>query len=862
MALRIGELVGFIRADDSGMRRGLSDAELRMRGFQRDTEGRLRTLDGRFATLGEQIALGFRQAGDEGGRFGGVLGRLGGMAGGLAGVAGSVGRIAAMLGAAAPAAAGLAATLANIAPAGGVAVTAMLALKQATFAVQLGTQGMGDALKAALDPSKAAEFEEALAKLSPEARQFALAVRDLGPAWKELQQEVQDELFRGLAENLQRTAKSVLPVLRRELVNTSTALGDMAAGAMGAARELADNGTLGKAMGSASKGLSNLSGIPGVVVTALGQIAAAAGPSFEALTSAAAGAAFQIGDKLGSAFESGRMQEAIEGAIDLIGELAEVGANVGSILGSVFKAAQTSGGGFVGTLQEITGALADAFASPAVQEGLEALFGTMATLAKTAAPLLGQALGLIAPVLAKLGPPIQTLIGALGDALSPIIEALGPVLESAAGAFGALVEAIAPILPVLGRLIADLLPVLTPLFDALRQIFDALAPSIELIAETLGQTLSPILQALPALIQPLLDAFVELAEQQGPLLADLLTQLQPSFVKLGEAFGQVLAALGPLMPQLFLLSAQLFQVIAPYLPGLIDAFAQLALVFTTGLVWVIQNAVVPALQLLGAMLSGDTPAATAAAVKAMLGLRQIMQTVWSMIVADVSRKIGEVVAWIRGLPGRAAAALGGLPASLRGPATQAGGQLVAAIRQKIADAVNWIRGLPGRARSALGNLSGVLAAAGRSLISGFINGIRGMIGSVRSAAADVVSAARDFFPFSPAKKGPFAGKGYTLYSGRALMDGFVEGVEDRLPAIRSVLNGLELRTPIVPAYAASGVGALPGFASGATQQRVAVDVNLQMAGPEEVTRLIRGIVNEKGGGDVQLTFGRGKRGGG
>jgi hypothetical protein len=115
---------------------------------------------------------------------------------------------------------------------------------------------------------------------------------------------------------------------------------------------------------------------------------------------------------------------------------------------------------------------------------------------------------------------------------------------------------------------------------------------------------------------------------------------------------------------------------------------------------------------------------------------------------------------------------------------------VAATREKISDALGWIRGLPGRARSALGDLGGVLAAAGRSLIRGFIDGIKSMVGSVRDAASDVVGAARDFFPFSPAKKGPFSGTGYTTHSGRALMKGFMEGIQSQLPALQSTFNGL------------------------------------------------------------------------
>lgn len=46
MALTIGELTATVDMDESGMLRGLDAAELRMRGFTRDAEGRLHRLDG------------------------------------------------------------------------------------------------------------------------------------------------------------------------------------------------------------------------------------------------------------------------------------------------------------------------------------------------------------------------------------------------------------------------------------------------------------------------------------------------------------------------------------------------------------------------------------------------------------------------------------------------------------------------------------------------------------------------------------------------------------------------------------------------------------------------------------------------
>jgi hypothetical protein len=212
-------------------------------------------------------------------------------------------------------------------------------------------------------------------------------------------------------------------------------------------------------------------------------------------------------------------------------------------------------------------------------------------------------------------------------------------------------------------------------------------------------------------------------------------------------------------------------------------------------------------------------------------------------------KFLQLVAWARGLPGRVSSALSGLLGVLRQRANSAGAAMVSAIRQKIADAIAWVRGLPGRARAALGNLGGILAAAGRALIRGFISGITSMLGSVRDAASNVVSAVRNFFPSSPAKEGPFSGRGYTTYSGRALVAGFQRGIASQAPALRSQINGLMGDLPDMTA-AVTPVGVRR--AAGGDRE-----LTLKWVGSEDdFNRFMRRSVQVLGGGSVQKAYGQ------
>ncbi|MEV8431993.1 hypothetical protein ACWHLZ_28095 [Streptomyces chartreusis] len=206
------------------------------------------------------------------------------------------------------------------------------------------------------------------------------------------------------------------------------------------------------------------------------------------------------------------------------------------------------------------------------------------------------------------------------------------------------------------------------------------------------------------------------------------------------------------------------------------------------------------------------------------------------------QKFTELLGWIKGLPGRASSAMSGLAGALRSRAMDAGRQLVSATRQKISDAISWIRGLPGRARSALGNLGGILWNAGKSIVSGFINGIKSMFSGVRRTLGDLTSKLTSW-------KGPEdVDKKILTPAGRMVLGSFMRGIDLETPALRAQLQGL---TGQVPGMTLGGLGA--GAAGGGS-----AGVRIEIAGPEEMTRLIRGIVATKGGGSVQVAFGRGR----
>ena len=87
-----------------------------------------------------------------------------------------------------------------------------------------------------------------------------------------------------------------------------------------------------------------------------------------------------------------------------------------------------------------------------------------------------------------------------------------------------------------------------------------------------------------------------------------------------------------------------------------------------------------------------------------------------------------------------------------------------------------------------GGIGDWLFESGKSLLDGFLRGVESIAGSIGERIGGVLDGIRSFFPFSPAKKGPFSGHGYTTYSGKALMGDFGESIVKATPNVMNAMD--------------------------------------------------------------------------
>jgi hypothetical protein len=143
----------------------------------------------------------------------------------------------------------------------------------------------------------------------------------------------------------------------------------------------------------------------------------------------------------------------------------------------------------------------------------------------------------------------------------------------------------------------------------------------------------------------------------------------------------------------------------------------------------------------------------------------------------------------------------------------AAGDMAAAVGGKVGEVIGWFLGLPGRIQGAIGDLGGLLVNAGRSILEGLVRGFEGALGWAKDRIGGGLSSIRNLFPFSPAKEGPFSGRGWTTYSGQAIAEGLAAGMMARGGLVSSAADQLMQSAHIgVPTFGAGspGSGGLPG----------------------------------------------------
>lgn len=613
-------------------------------------------------------------------------------------------------------------------------------------------QGVGDAIKDAFDPKKAAQFDEALKALSPSAAAFAKAVKTAVPALKDVQQGLQEAFFSAshLATAVPLVVKA-FSALSPELNGLAGDFGELTRQATNFALSDDSIAFLSNAIGAFRAGLSEASSALIPLLTGIRAVGGVGTPLLTRMGELVGQVGTQFGNFLTAIASDGRLNAWISEGIATLKTLLGIVKNVGNIIFSVISAANAVGGGFLNTLEGITGTFATFLKSAQGATAIRDLFAAIQAVAAPLAPIITTLAGSLIKALA---PAVEKIAGALGPELMTVVQNLAPAFAPLATAIATIATAIIPVLGPLSQLIgfvaqfagiivsqlgSSLAPVIAQLSGGLSTAIAGLAPVLTAVSGQMPAIATAASQLFAAL-QPLIPVFVQVAASVSQGLVQSMPQLASSAT-------QLLVALTPLVSMLASGLAAVLIKINPYIPLLVQSFfafnsaaLQVAAIIAQLITWAIQlyqwfsklPAVVVGLAntLRGVLLGALQTAATAVGT-AVVAMGNFFAALPGRIGAALARLPGLILGVIRGALSAAATAVGfGI------------GLLVGLFTKFPGDAYNAIRSLISSIPSVLRSAWNAASSATSSAISAIVGVARGLTGRVRSAISSLVGALR------------------------------------------------------------------------------------------------------------------------
>ena len=205
------------------------------------------------------------------------------------------------------------------------------------------------------------------------------------------------------------------------------------------------------------------------------------------------------------------------------------------------------------------------------------------------------------------------------------------------------------------------------------------------------------------------------------------------------------------------------------------------------------------------------------------GVKSVVTSIWNGIKSVVSGAVNNVLAIIDRIKA-VGNAIGGFFRAAKDKAVE-----------RLRSLVDYVKGIPGKIVGIFTGMVGTMKESGRKIIGGLIDGVKEMAQKVKDAVGNVLQGARNLLPFSPAKEGPFSGKGWALYSGRSIPEALAEGIRDRArDAVRAATDAMAETQGALTAPVLSVAGGAGGR-SGGVRDVEALTSATGVSGPSGVT---------------------------
>ncbi len=451
---------------------------------------------------------------------------------------------------------------------------------------------------------------------------------------------------------------------------------------------------------------------------------------------------------------SGPLQDAMREAGAFEGNFRDAMANGEISADEFFDAVQKLG---------MTDIAKEAATSTATIEGaagnLKAAFvGVGAAVIDAFKPLITGSMTVLAQGISSL-PGIASQIGeAFAPAGAAIERALMPVANQIQGQF-------MPALQSLGDTVSGLSSYFQPLVAQLSTSFAPALAQVSSALVSLGTAVIPVIQSA---IQTLAPIIAQIAQVIVSIVSQIMTMLAPAITNIANIIQTALPNI-----------QMLFNIFGTTVMGVINAVFPFIQTVITAVMNVINAVISTVLALIQGNWSG-----------VWTGIQSVAFAIWNGIGSIISAAINAISGIISSVLSGISGIWNGMWSSISSFFGSIWSGIQSAAQSGINGVLNTISGIKD---SILGFFSGAgswLADAGRSIVNGLAEGIKGAVGAATGAISSVLDAVSSFLPHSPAKTGPFSGRGWTLYSGQAITSALAEGIAGKTRVATSAALGM------------------------------------------------------------------------
>lgn len=388
----------------------------------------------------------------------------------------------------------------------------------------------------------------------------------------------------------------------------------------------------------------------------------------------------------------------------------------------------------------------------------------------------------------------------------------------------------------------------TDLAPALQDAFKTMAPAIEDVGTQLLKAFAS--PQVKTAIREIATSFTELVNAIGPKLPGLVKDVAGNLTRLAKTVAENKGSF------MFLAQAAL---------GLGRAFMSVVRVFS-----MLPPSVVIGLAAGFGVLAAALGVAAVAALGVTLPMTGIAAAVAIVVAAVAALAVAIIRNWnrIRSFTVAAWSVITGAITTAWNAVTSATSAawdwIVQTVIGGITSVVGWFSRLPDRIGSALGDVTGWLYSTGRDIVSGMWDGLMSMGSWLTSS---LWSWVRDVIP-GPIEKalGISSPSKLMAEKGREIGSGLAEGMDkssrdvqaasERMAMAAAVKRGMTDDAATAAAGGVTAGGRGGARRGGAAAARGTQTVRIEVAGPEEMKKLLRSIVRKDGRGDVQTAFGQ------